>query len=200
MKVRLRDRSGIRLYRYVAEDVDRHGNVRIYFRRKGQRKIRLTEVPGASETPQLQTCQIVRDTRTASSFFLPRGKIDQDARATNIGWRSVAPISARSKLNAWLSAATTEGLLFRRSGCGLPSRPANGVKSKPAPARYRVGYADLIALTVQRWTGRAGFDGAALALAQAAARRHLARIAAGVRIACLKQSSGHASLTAVEEG
>jgi integrase len=46
MKVRLRDRSGIRLYRYIAEDVDRHGNVRIYFRRKGQRKIRLTEVPG----------------------------------------------------------------------------------------------------------------------------------------------------------
>src|SRR5499433_2239454 len=46
MKVRLRDRSGIRLYRYVAEDVDRHGNVRIYFRRKGQRKIRLSEVPG----------------------------------------------------------------------------------------------------------------------------------------------------------
>ena len=48
MKVRLRDRSGIRLYRYVAEDVDRHGNVRIYFRRKGQRKIRLTEVPGTA--------------------------------------------------------------------------------------------------------------------------------------------------------
>jgi integrase len=46
MKVRLRDRSGIRLYRYIAEDVDRHGNVRIYFRRKGQRKIRLSEVPG----------------------------------------------------------------------------------------------------------------------------------------------------------
>jgi integrase len=46
MKVRLRDRSGIRLYRYVAEDIDRHGNVRTYFRRKGQRKIRLTEVPG----------------------------------------------------------------------------------------------------------------------------------------------------------
>jgi integrase len=36
----------MRLYRYVAEDVDRHGNVRIYFRRKGQRKIRLTEMPG----------------------------------------------------------------------------------------------------------------------------------------------------------
>jgi hypothetical protein len=34
----------------------------------------------------------------------------------------------------------------------------------------------------------------------AAARRDLARIAAGVRIACLKQSSGHASLNASEEG
>jgi len=46
MKVRLRDRSGICLYRYIVEDVDRHGNVRIYFRRKGQPKIRLRERPG----------------------------------------------------------------------------------------------------------------------------------------------------------
>jgi integrase len=48
MKVRLRDKSGIRLYRYVVEDVDRHGNVRIYFRRKGQPKIRFTEMPGTA--------------------------------------------------------------------------------------------------------------------------------------------------------
>jgi hypothetical protein len=61
----------------------------------------------------------MHDTRTASSFFLPWGKIDQDARATKIGWRSVAPISARSKLDAWLAVATTEGLLFRQSGRGL---------------------------------------------------------------------------------
>jgi integrase len=46
MKVRLRDKSGIRIYRYVVEDVDRHGNVRVYYRRKGQPKIRLTETPG----------------------------------------------------------------------------------------------------------------------------------------------------------
>src|SRR3984893_5916606 len=46
MKVQLRDKSGIRLYRFVVEDVDRHGNVRVYFRRKGQPKIRLTEMPG----------------------------------------------------------------------------------------------------------------------------------------------------------
>jgi integrase len=48
MKVRLRDKSGIRLYRYLIEDVDRHGNVRIYFRRKGQPKIRLSELPGTT--------------------------------------------------------------------------------------------------------------------------------------------------------
>jgi len=34
MKIRLRDKSGVRLYRYVVEDVDRHGNLRIYFKRK----------------------------------------------------------------------------------------------------------------------------------------------------------------------
>ena len=48
MKVRLRDNSGIRLYRFVVEDVDRHGNVRVYFRRKGHPKIRLTEIPGTA--------------------------------------------------------------------------------------------------------------------------------------------------------
>ena len=45
MKVQLRDKSGIRLYRFVVEDVDRHGNVRIYFRRKGQPKIRSPRCP-----------------------------------------------------------------------------------------------------------------------------------------------------------
>src|SRR5262249_14742701 len=49
MKVRLRDGTGTRDYKFVAEDVDRHGNVRIYFRRKGWPKIRLTERPGTPE-------------------------------------------------------------------------------------------------------------------------------------------------------
>ena len=35
--------------RYLVEDVDRHGNVRVYFRRKGQRKIRLTGLPGSDQ-------------------------------------------------------------------------------------------------------------------------------------------------------
>jgi integrase len=46
MQVRLCDKSGIRLYRFLVEDVDRHGNIRIYFRRKGKPKIRLRETPG----------------------------------------------------------------------------------------------------------------------------------------------------------
>jgi hypothetical protein len=47
VKVRLRDNSGIRIYRFVFEEVDRHGNVRIYFRRKvGQHRVRLRETPG----------------------------------------------------------------------------------------------------------------------------------------------------------
>ena len=35
--------------RYVVEDIDRHGNVRRYFRRKGQPKIRLHGLPGSDE-------------------------------------------------------------------------------------------------------------------------------------------------------
>ena len=34
---------------YVYEDVDRHGNVRVYFWRKGCRKVRLREVLGSPE-------------------------------------------------------------------------------------------------------------------------------------------------------
>jgi hypothetical protein len=33
----------------VVEDVDRHGNVRIYFRRPGQAKIWLSGLPGSEE-------------------------------------------------------------------------------------------------------------------------------------------------------
>jgi hypothetical protein len=36
-------------FKYVVEDVDRHGNVRLYFRRKGQSKIRLSGIPGSDE-------------------------------------------------------------------------------------------------------------------------------------------------------
>ena len=35
--------------KFVVEDVDRHGNVRIYFRRRGQKKVRLPGLPGSQE-------------------------------------------------------------------------------------------------------------------------------------------------------
>src|SRR5262249_19780173 len=35
--------------KYLVEDVDLHGNVRLYFRRKGQRKIRLPGSPGSED-------------------------------------------------------------------------------------------------------------------------------------------------------
>ena len=42
------DMARIKL-KYVVEDLDRHGNVRRYFRRKGQPKIRLPGLPGSEE-------------------------------------------------------------------------------------------------------------------------------------------------------
>jgi integrase len=52
MKVKYADGTGVRQYRHVVEDSDRHGNVRIYLRRKGERKVRLREKPG---TPEFDT-------------------------------------------------------------------------------------------------------------------------------------------------
>jgi hypothetical protein len=46
VKILLRDGTGKRDYKFLVEDTDRHGNVRIYFRRKGQPKIRLNALPG----------------------------------------------------------------------------------------------------------------------------------------------------------
>ncbi len=42
------DMARIKL-KYVVEDLDRHGNIRRYFRRKGQPKIRLSGLPGSEE-------------------------------------------------------------------------------------------------------------------------------------------------------
>lgn len=43
---RLRDGTGSVRLRYLVEDVDRHGNVRLYVRRPGVAKVRLHETPG----------------------------------------------------------------------------------------------------------------------------------------------------------
>jgi integrase/recombinase XerD len=44
--LRLRDGSGSVTRKWLIEDVDRHGNVRLYFRRPGEKKVRLREEPG----------------------------------------------------------------------------------------------------------------------------------------------------------
>ncbi|MBP7337669.1 site-specific integrase [Niveispirillum sp.] len=46
VEFRLRDGTGSIRLRYLVEDTDRHGNVRLYVRRPGQPKIRLHEQPG----------------------------------------------------------------------------------------------------------------------------------------------------------
>ena len=48
MRVKLRDGTGTKNFKYVIEDMDRHGNVRVYLRRNGH-KIRLRETPGTPE-------------------------------------------------------------------------------------------------------------------------------------------------------
>lgn len=52
MKIRLRDGSGWRAYKHVVEDADRHGNVRVYLRRKGFPKVRLMATPGTEAFDQ----------------------------------------------------------------------------------------------------------------------------------------------------
>lgn len=50
MKIRLADGTGTSNLKYVYEDVDRHGNVRVYVKRhKKATKIRLTAAPGTDE-------------------------------------------------------------------------------------------------------------------------------------------------------
>ena len=48
MKLRLRDGTGTIDLKHLVEDVDRHGNVRVYVRRHG-RKVRIRETPGTEE-------------------------------------------------------------------------------------------------------------------------------------------------------
>ena len=74
-------------------------------------------------------------------LFLPWRKNDQDARGTRLwlpqGRTDLCPVTA---LDAWLAAAAfSEGPLFRRIWRLPPPRVAKGARSRPSPARYRVG-------------------------------------------------------------
>jgi integrase len=47
VKIRFADGSGKAELKFLIEDVDRHGNVRLYFRRTGHAKVRLRQPPGS---------------------------------------------------------------------------------------------------------------------------------------------------------
>ena len=46
--------------KYLVEDVDQHGNVRIYFRRPGHPKVRLYGLPGSAEFQKAYADAIAR--------------------------------------------------------------------------------------------------------------------------------------------
>lgn len=63
---------------FVVEDVDRHGNVRRYFRRKGQPKIRLRGLPGSTEF--MNAYQVA-----LSGEGLPYKKTSQRKKQSSVG-------------------------------------------------------------------------------------------------------------------
>ena len=62
---RMKDGTGRVELRYLVEDVDRHGNVRLYVRRPGVKKVRLRAVPGTTEF--LEEYRTALDGRTKSA-------------------------------------------------------------------------------------------------------------------------------------
>jgi site-specific recombinase XerD len=86
-------------YQYVYEDVDRHGNVRIYFWRKGQRKIRIRARPGSEE---------FHVAYNAARLQSERGKL---ARVAS----SVVSVPTRGTWR-WLSLEYMGSVEFRRLG------------------------------------------------------------------------------------
>lgn len=60
--------------KHVVEDVDRHGNVRTYFRRKGQSKVRLPGLPGSEEFMEAyQAALRSAEIRAPKGRGVPRG-------------------------------------------------------------------------------------------------------------------------------
>jgi integrase len=61
MIVQMKDGSGSRKYRFITEDRDRHGKIRLYFRRPGQPKIRLHSPVGTFDFEQEYQCAMKGD-------------------------------------------------------------------------------------------------------------------------------------------
>jgi integrase len=95
VKIRLADGSGTIDLKYLYEDVDRHGKVRVYFRRKGQRKINLRAPFGTEEfLEQYRQAYAGQLTTIASKSDAPRN----------------APGSLRSLIEQYYHSAEFRGL------------------------------------------------------------------------------------------
>jgi hypothetical protein len=78
MKIRLLDGSGIIDLKYLYEDVDRYKNVRVYFRRKGPPKVRMTAVIGSTEFLKQYQDVFSRKTQTSAEPKLERARAESD--------------------------------------------------------------------------------------------------------------------------
>src|SRR4051794_38639519 len=58
--------------KYISSDVDRHGNARFYFRRAGQRKIRLRSLSGSEEFMTAYKAALAGNTPPATARLRPK--------------------------------------------------------------------------------------------------------------------------------
>jgi len=87
MRVRMLDGSGHRDYRYLVEDVDRHGNVRIYFRpKKRQPKIRLKALPGTEEFDKEYRSALATKLRPPAKASSGPDKVEGPAKPGTLRW------------------------------------------------------------------------------------------------------------------
>src|SRR5580693_2619779 len=161
MKVSLRDKSGIRLYRFVVEDVDRHGNVRIYFRRRGQPKIRLSEMPGTpafdAEYHRAFSAEVKLPSASQHTVWMPGTlgwlcqqyyasavfqALDKSTRKTRRGilersasGASMASAPAPSGTRRWSRATSRSCAMKRRA---FPRLPITGSRHCGSSSRGRV--------------------------------------------------------------
>lgn len=68
-------------FRYVVEDVDRHGNVRLYFRKKGHPKIRLPGLPGSEEFLQAYSKALSSSPTTPRAAAIAKGSFGYVCKA-----------------------------------------------------------------------------------------------------------------------
>jgi integrase len=70
-------------FRFVHEDIDRHGNIRVYFWRKGGRKVRIREKPG---TEEFSKCYHELLKQSDAGKLAPPAKIDLGPKLGTYRW------------------------------------------------------------------------------------------------------------------